>query len=39
MSNITVEDFFNIRQENIIKIKEGKENGTKVVGLYCTYCP
>lgn len=39
MSNITVENFLNIRQENIIRMKEAKEKGAKVVGIYCTYCP
>lgn len=39
MSKWTVEDFFNIRPANIIKMKEAKENGAKVVGIYCTYCP
>ena len=39
MSKINVEDFFNIRQENIIRMKEAKEKGAKVVGIYCTYCP
>lgn len=39
MSKIKVEDFFNIRPQNIVKMKEAKENGVKVVGIYCTYCP
>ena len=39
MSNHTVEDFAKIRQVNIMRIKEGKEQGQKVVGIYCTYCP
>lgn len=39
MSQLTVDIFFNIRPENIVKIKDAKENGTKVVGIYCTYCP
>ena len=33
------EDFLKIREVNILKIKEAKENGLKVVGIYCTYCP
>lgn len=33
------EDFFKIREVNILKIKEAKENGLKVVGSYCAYCP
>lgn len=32
-------DFAKIREINLMRIKEAKENGTKVVGIYCTYCP
>ena len=39
MSKISVEDFLKIRERNLMKIKEGKETGLKVVGIYCTYCP
>ena len=39
MSKIQVEDFMKMRDENIIKIKELKEQGVKVVGIYCTFCP
>ncbi len=39
MSKISVDDFMKIRERNLMKIKEGKENGLKVVGIYCTYCP
>ena len=39
MSKICVDDFMKIRERNLMKIKEGKENGLKVVGIYCTYCP
>lgn len=39
MSNVSVDDFMKIRERNLIKIKEGKENGLKIVGIYCTYCP
>jgi benzoyl-CoA reductase/2-hydroxyglutaryl-CoA dehydratase subunit BcrC/BadD/HgdB len=35
----TVEDFLKIREVNIIGIKDAKEVGRKVVGIYCTYCP
>ncbi|HEX3011233.1 MAG TPA: double-cubane-cluster-containing anaerobic reductase [Syntrophomonadaceae bacterium] len=31
--------FAKIREINLMRIKEAKENGTKVVGIYCTYCP
>lgn len=37
-SNI-VEGFQEIREQNIMKVKEAKEQGQKMVGLYCTYCP
>ena len=29
MSNITVENFLNIRQENIIRMKEAREKGAR----------
>lgn len=35
----TLEDFLKIREVNIIGIKDAKEVGQKVVGIYCTYCP
>lgn len=34
-----VDNFLKIREVNVMRIKEGKEKGLKVVGLYCTYCP
>ncbi len=34
-----LEDFWAIREKNVIKIKELKEQGRKVVGIYCTFCP
>ncbi len=27
------------REANLMRIKEAKDNGRKVVGIYCTYCP
>lgn len=39
MNDITVNDFMKIREVNVMRIKEGKENDLKVVGIYCTYCP
>lgn len=39
MRKAQVDDFMKIREVNMIKIKEAKENGTRVVGIYCTYCP
>ncbi|MGI5921860.1 MAG: double-cubane-cluster-containing anaerobic reductase [Syntrophomonadaceae bacterium] len=32
-------EFARIRETNLMKIKAAKENGIKVVGIYCTYCP
>lgn len=34
-----VEKFMNIRGENVIRLKEWKEQGGKVVGYYCTFFP
>lgn len=34
-----LESFSDIREKNIMVIKEAKEKGIPVVGRYCTYCP
>ncbi len=34
-----VQGFASAREVNLMRIKEAKENGAKVVGIYCTYCP
>ncbi len=39
MSKELVEKFLNIRGENVIRLKEMKEQGGKVVGYYCTFFP
>lgn len=39
MKKEMINEFQSIRQVNMLRIKEGKENGLKVVGIYCTYCP
>lgn len=39
MSDIDIKDFASIREVNLMRIKEAREKGTKVVGIYCTYCP
>ncbi|SHH28945.1 Benzoyl-CoA reductase/2-hydroxyglutaryl-CoA dehydratase subunit, BcrC/BadD/HgdB [Thermosyntropha lipolytica DSM 11003] len=39
MPDIDIKDFSSIREVNLMRIKEGKEKGLKVVGIYCTYCP
>ncbi|MEQ8237172.1 MAG: double-cubane-cluster-containing anaerobic reductase [Syntrophomonadaceae bacterium] len=31
--------FASAREVNLMRIKEAKDNGRKVVGIYCTYCP
>lgn len=33
------EEFSTVREINMMRIKEAKDNGGKVVGIYCTYCP
>lgn len=39
MSFSITEGFQEIRERNIMTIKQAKEQGQKMVGLYCTYCP
>ena len=39
MPAIQVEDFLKAREEQVIRIKEFKEQGGKVVGAYCAFCP
>ncbi|MGE5422003.1 MAG: double-cubane-cluster-containing anaerobic reductase [Ignavibacteriales bacterium] len=34
-----LENFKELREQNIISIKSAKDRGSKAVGLYCTYCP
>jgi benzoyl-CoA reductase/2-hydroxyglutaryl-CoA dehydratase subunit BcrC/BadD/HgdB len=34
-----IEAFSKVREVNVMRIKEEKGNGLKVVGIYCTYCP
>lgn len=36
---VNIEDFMKIREASLIEIKEAKDEGQKVVGIYCTYCP
>ncbi|MEN6348889.1 MAG: 2-hydroxyacyl-CoA dehydratase, partial [Syntrophomonas sp.] len=33
------ESFQEIRDQNMITIKQLKEEGVKVAGIYCGYCP
>ncbi len=33
-----MQGFASAREVNLMRIKEAKENGAKVVGIYCTYC-
>ncbi len=39
MIDEVMQGFNNAREVNLLRIAEAKENGTKVVGIYCTYCP
>jgi len=34
-----LEAFRNLREQNVLMLKEAKEGGRKVAGIYCTYCP
>ena len=37
--SVNLEDFMSIREVSLMKIKEAKDEGQKVVGIYCAYCP
>ncbi|MGE5370401.1 MAG: double-cubane-cluster-containing anaerobic reductase [Solirubrobacterales bacterium] len=39
MKPAILEDFQSVRERNMMTLKTLKENGGKVVGMYCTYCP
>jgi len=34
-----IQGFASARETNMLNIKQAKERGRKVVGVYCTYCP
>ena len=34
-----MQGFASAREENLMRIKEAKDQGGKVVGIYCTFCP
>lgn len=34
-----MQGFASAREVNLMRIKEAKDSGRKVVGVYCTYCP
>jgi len=34
-----LDSFKNIREQNIMTLKQKKEEGTKVAGIYCQFCP
>ena len=36
---VLMEPFSKLREQGMMKIKEERENGQKVVGMYCTYSP
>jgi benzoyl-CoA reductase/2-hydroxyglutaryl-CoA dehydratase subunit BcrC/BadD/HgdB len=37
--SVNLGDFMSIREASLMKIKEAKDEGQKVVGVYCAYCP
>ncbi|SFI00007.1 Benzoyl-CoA reductase/2-hydroxyglutaryl-CoA dehydratase subunit, BcrC/BadD/HgdB [Tindallia magadiensis] len=39
MQQAELEVFQNLRGDNMIRIKDMKEEGKKVVGIYCAFCP
>ncbi|GMB00067.1 double-cubane-cluster-containing anaerobic reductase [Pelosinus sp. IPA-1] len=39
IDSVLMEPFSKLREQGMMKIKEEKENGQKVVGMYCTYSP
>jgi len=39
MRPASLDSFKNIREQNIMTLKQKKEEGTKVVGIYCQFCP
>lgn len=39
MFDESIQSFASTREMNLMKIKSAKENGRKVVGIYCNYCP
>lgn len=34
-----INNFASAREINMLNIKQAKDSGRKVVGIYCTYCP
>jgi benzoyl-CoA reductase/2-hydroxyglutaryl-CoA dehydratase subunit BcrC/BadD/HgdB len=34
-----MENFNNMREENMVAMRSAQEEGVKIVGIYCTYCP
>ncbi|HHW41643.1 MAG TPA: 2-hydroxyacyl-CoA dehydratase [Syntrophomonadaceae bacterium] len=39
MKPAMLENFENLREESMVAMRQAQKNGTKVVGIYCTYCP
>lgn len=39
MKPAALDTFENIREENLVAMRGAKDDGVKVVGIYCTYCP
>lgn len=39
MSLAALDTFENIREENLVAMRDARDRGARVVGIYCTYCP
>ena len=39
MRPASLENFKNLREENMVAMRAAQEKGIKVIGFYCTYCP
>mgnify|MGYP000070430438 FL=1 len=39
MKPASLENFKNLREENMVAMRAAQEKGIKVIGFYCTYCP
>jgi benzoyl-CoA reductase/2-hydroxyglutaryl-CoA dehydratase subunit BcrC/BadD/HgdB len=39
MHTETISFFHGLRERNVVEVKKAKENGSKFVGMYCTYAP
>ena len=39
LKSTLLESFQDIREQNILNLKQAKEEGRRVIGTYCSYCP